>query len=152
MRKIYAFLALLSIAAVVSGCASTGSTILEFDAAGNVVTETRTSESVLHTLVSSTKEKSVVMWEDGFTAYISVSGGTVNDPTPHGKIFTGKTNKGFISVHPTQQGVAGIAKTIQATKNDLHVNLEGVSSSSSEMQSGVPGTTDPGNTDDSASE
>ena len=143
MGKI-SFLAMLSLSAVISGCASTGSTILEFDDNGKVVRETKTSESVLHTLVSSTKEKSVVMWEDGFTAYISVSGGTVNDPTPHGKIFVGKTNKGFISVQPDQQDVAGIAKIIQSTKNDLQVNLDGVSSSSSETQPGKPGTTGTG--------
>ena len=143
MRQVTFFAAAVS-AALLCGCASTSSTILEFDDNGKVVRETRSSESVLQTLISSTKGKSVVMWEDSFTAYISVSGGTVDDPTPHGKIFVGKTNKGFISMQPDQQGVAGIAKIIRSTKNDLQVNLDGVSSSSSETQPGKPGTTGTG--------
>ena len=87
---------------LLSACASTSSTILEYDASGKVVKRTETSESVIKTVTDSTKNKSVVVWEDGWAAYISVSSGTTEDPTPHGKIFMGKVNKGAISMLPNQ--------------------------------------------------
>ncbi len=118
-----------------TGCASTSSTILEYDASGNVVKRTETSESVIKTVTDSTKNKSVVVWEDGWAAYISVSSGTTEDPTPHGKIFAGKVNKGAISMLPNQSGLAGISTIIQSTKSDVSASLtEGVSATSSEIK------------------
>ena len=73
------------------------------------------------------------MWEDGWAGYISVSSGTLDDPTPHGKIFAGKVNKGAVSLLPNQSGLSGIAKIIQATKSDLSVGLDGAASESSEV-------------------
>lgn len=127
-----------------TGCASTSSTILEYDASGNVVKRTETSESVIKTVTDSTKNKSVVVWEDGWAAYISVSSGTTEDPTPHGKIFAGKVNKGAISMLPNQSGLAGISTIIQSTKSDVSASLtEGVSATSSEIKTqtniGSPG-------------
>ena len=123
-----------------TGCASTSSTILEYDASGNVVKRTETSESVIKTVTDSTKNKSVVVWEDGWAAYISVSSGTTEDPTPHGKIFMGKVNKGAISLLPNQNGLPGISRIIQATKNDVSASLtDGLESSSSQIQTQTNG-------------
>ena len=120
---------------IATGCASTSSTILEYDASGNIIKQTQTSESVIKTVTDSTKNKSVIMWEDGWAAYISVSSGTTEDPTPHGKIFAGKINRGGVSILPNQTGFAGIAKIIQATKSDVSASLtDGVSATSSEIQ------------------
>ena len=125
---------------VFTGCASTQSTITEYDASGNILKKTETSESVISSVVKSTKNKSVVMWEDGWAGYISISSGTTEDPTPHGKIFAGKVNKGAISILPNQSGLPGIAKIIQATKSDVSVSLaDGVTSTSSEIQSAGAG-------------
>ena len=77
------------------------------------------------------------MWEDGWAGYISISSGTMDDPTPHGKIFAGKVNKGAVSILPTQQNLPGIARIIQATKSDLSVGLDGAISESSEIQTGT---------------
>lgn len=134
MRKLLYIFAVVVIAALFAGCTSTQSTITEYDAAGNIVKTTVSSESVISSVVDSTKNKSVVMWEDGWAAYISVSSGTTEDPTPHGKIFAGKVNKGAISMLPGQQGLPGIARIVQATKSDLSADLSGVSSNSSEIQ------------------
>lgn len=118
-----------------AGCASTHSTVTEFDAAGNVIRTTETSESVIKTVTASTQGKSVIAWEDGWAAYISASSGTVEDPTPHGKIFCGKVNKGALSLLPNQQGLPGIARIIQATKSDITASLtDGVAATSSEIQ------------------
>lgn len=129
---------LLSAAAlfVLTGCAATRSTITEYDASGNILKKTETSESVISSVTKSTQNKSVIIWEDGWAGYISISSGTMDDPTPHGKIFAGKINKGAVSILPTQQNLPGIAKIIQATKSDVSVSLtDGVTSTSSEIQS-----------------
>lgn len=123
-----------------AGCASTRSTVTEFDAAGNVIRTTETSESVIKTVTASTQGKSVIAWEDGWAAYISASSGTVEDPTPHGKMFIGKTNKGVLSLLPNQQGLPGVARIIQATKSDISASLtEGVAATSSEIQAAGKG-------------
>ena len=130
------FTKIMAIAAVallvaLSGCASTRSAVTEFDAEGNIVRTTETSESVIKTVTASTQGKTVVMWEEGWAAYISVSSGTIEDPTPHGKIFCGKINHGAVSMLPNQQGARDIARIIRATKSDVSVGLtEGVSVSS----------------------
>ena len=118
---------------VLTGCAATRSTITEYDASGNILKKTETSESVISSVVKSTKNKSVIIWEDGWAGYISVSSGTLDDPTPHGKIFAGKVNKGAVSILQDQKNVVGIAKIIQATKSDLSVGLDGATAESSEV-------------------
>lgn len=142
MRKLFYIFAVAVIAALFAGCTSTRSTVTEYDAAGNIVKTTVSSESVISSVVDSTKNKTVVMWEDGWAAYVSVSSGTTEDPTPHGKIFAGKVNKGAISMLPGQQGLPGIARIVQATKSDLSADLGGVSSSSSEIQTKNKETSD----------
>ena len=126
----------LLIGLLLSGCAATRSTITEYDASGNILKKTETSESVISSVVKSTKNKSVVIWEDGWAGYISISSGTTEDPTPHGKIFAGKVNKGAVSLLPNQSGLSGIAKIIQATKSDLSVGLDGATAESSEITAG----------------
>ena len=121
---------------VLTGCAATRSTITEYDASGNILRKTETSESVISSVTKSTRNKSVIIWEDGWAGYISVSSGTLDDPTPHGRIFAGKINKGAVSLLPNQSGLPGIAKIIQATKSDLSVGLDGATAESSEIQTG----------------
>ncbi len=121
---------------LLTGCAATRSTITEYDASGNILRKTETSESVISSVTKSTQNKSVIIWEDGWAGYISVSSGTLDDPTPHGRIFAGKVNKGAVSLLPNQSGLPGIAKIIQATKSDLSVGLDGAASESSEITAG----------------
>ena len=121
---------------VLTGCAATRSTITEYDASGNILKKTETSESVISSVTKSTQNKSVIIWEDGWAGYISVSSGTLDDPTPHGRIFAGKINKGAVSLLPNQSGLPGIAKIIQATKSDLSVGLDGATAESSEITAG----------------
>lgn len=140
MRKLILFFLCGSLGVLLSACASTGSTIYTYDSEGRVTQKTVTSESVIKTVTDSTKNKSVVMWEDGWTAYLSVSSGTTEDPTPHGKIFMGKINKGAISLLPNQNGLTGISRIIQATKNDVSASLtDGLESSSSQLQTQTNG-------------
>ena len=127
MRKHFFFFLCGVFAAVLSACTSTTSTILEYDETGNLVKRTESSESVIKTVTDSTKNKSVIVWEDGWAAYISVSSGTA---------VAGKVNKGAISILPDQTALPGIAKIIQATKSDISASLtEGITSMSSELSS-----------------
>ena len=140
MRKLILFFSCGALGVLLSACASTGSTIYTYDSDGRVTQKTVTSESVIKTVTDSTKNKSVVMWEDGWAAYMSVSSGTLEDPTPHGKIFMGKVNKGAVSLLPNQNGLTGISRIIQATKNDVSASLtDGLESSSSEIQTNGSG-------------
>lgn len=134
-KKLFTLLSAVALF-VLTGCAATRSTITEYDASGNILKKTETSESVISSVVKSTKNKSVIMWEDGWAGYISISSGTTEDPTPHGKIFAGKINKGAVSLLPNQSGLPGIAKIIQATKSDLSVSFDGAASESSEITAG----------------
>ena len=118
-------------AVYLTGCLSaTQSTIKEFDASGNLTKETVTSESVVKNLVESTKNKTVIMWESGWMAYMAASTATTEDPTPTVKMFAGKADKGVISALPNQQNWDGIADAIRATKSDLAVSVTGVESTS----------------------
>ena len=67
MRKlIVIFAAAVAGLLLAAGCASTHSTITEFDSEGNVIRTTETSESVIKTVTASTQGKSVIAWEDGW--------------------------------------------------------------------------------------
>ena len=132
--KLFMLLVVCSAVLFLTGCASTHSTVTEFDSAGNIVKQLESSESVIKTVMESTANKSVIIWEDGWAGYISISSGTIEDPAPHGKIYAGKTNKGWISLLPDQRGTGNISKIIQATKSDVAISLEGITSSSSSTQ------------------
>ena len=128
----------MSVALLLSGClAATRSTVTEYDANGRIERVTETTESVVTSLTKSTANKTVVAWESGWAAYISGSTATNDDPTPHVKMFAGKTDKGVISALPNQTGWEGIAETIRATKYDLQLTPNGVSSA------GTPAASDP---------
>ena len=117
--KLFTLILSAAVLFVLTGCAATKSTITEYDASGNILKKTETSESVISSVTKSTRNKSVIIWEDGWAGYISVSSGTLDDPTPHGRIF---------ALLPNQSGLPGIARIIQATKSDLSIGLDGASS------------------------
>jgi len=119
-----------------AGCSSTKSIITEYDASGNVIKVTESSQSIVKEITESTKGKTVVAWESGWAAYISGSTATQEDPTPHIKLFAGKTDRGLISAMPNQTNWSGIAEVVNATKYELSVTTSGVVSSgnSSEKQ------------------
>lgn len=112
--------------AILTGCASTKSVILEYDKDGNLVKKTTTSQSLVKDVTQSTKNKTVVAWENGWAAYLSASTSTQEDPTPHVKMWAGKAAKGVISALPDQQNWEGIAKSIAATREDLKVSTSGI--------------------------
>lgn len=133
-KNIFIFILCFAIA-FATGCTSTGTVITEFDANGKVVKETKTSQSVISSVVESTKDKTVVVWEDVWAGYISASAGTTKDPTPHLDLFIGKVNKGVITLHKDQQELEGISDIIYATRSELSANSTGISSQSTMQKS-----------------
>lgn len=130
MKKIFFSFVLVLL---LTGCTSTRSVITEFDSAGKIIKTTETQKSVISSIVESTKDKTVIIWEDGWAAYISASSGTTEDPTPHGKIFMGQVNKGVLSIHKDHKNIKGAAEVIRATKSDVTVNAQGASSTSTKL-------------------
>ena len=124
---------------VMTGCTATKSTTITYDAEGRITSRTESQESVVKEITASTAGKTVVAWESGWAAYISGSTATNDDPTPHVKMFAGKTDKGVISALPTQTGWEGIAETVKATKYDLRITPDGVNSTSAEPANNVGG-------------
>ena len=119
MKKTFAAaLAALALA----GCTATETVIREYDAEGNLLKKTCISESLVKDITESTKNKTLVVWENGWAAYLSASTATNDDPTPTVKMWAGKTSKGVISALPNQQNWEGIAQTITATRENLRVS------------------------------
>ena len=82
------------------GCFSpTSSTITEYDADGRITRQTVTSESIVKTVTDSTKDKSVVMWDNSWLAYMAVTTSTAEDPTPTMKMGVGRADKGAATIH-----------------------------------------------------
>ncbi len=115
---------------IMTGCTATKSTTITYDADGRITSRTESSESVVKEITTSTAGKTVVAWESGWAAYISGSTATNDDPTPHVKMFAGKTDKGVISALPNQIGWDGIAETVRSTKYELQLSPDGVVSKS----------------------
>ena len=116
-------------AMLLSGCVGSKSIIREFDVEGNITKETTTNTSVIEHVIEGTKNKNVIIWESGWMAYISCSAATLEDPTPTVKMFAGKADKGYISLHKdNQSSLENIAEIIQSTKQDLQITTAGINS------------------------
>ena len=83
-----------------TGCFSpTRSIITEYDESGRILRRTETSESVVRTVVESTKDKSILVWDNSFLAYLAVTTSTVEDPTPTMRMGVGRADKGAATIH-----------------------------------------------------
>ncbi len=121
--------ALAWLLALCAGCfAPTQSTVREFDIeTGAMIRETVSSESVVKNITEATQNKTIIAFDDGWAAYISVSMATLENPTPTGKMFAGSTAHSYLSIHKDQQNMDGIASIIQAIRaGSLSVNKDGI--------------------------
>lgn len=133
---VIAMLIFLLIISMLSGCSTT--TVWEFDKEGKCVKKTETETDIAGSIIQSTKDKTVLIWHEGWAAYASVSPATFEDPTPHLKGFVGKDNRGYFAVHKDHQHLNfdGIAKVVQATKSNLNVSATGEGLSAEESSQG----------------
>jgi len=123
MKKL---LILAAIAIFATGCSSTK--IWTFDKDGKAVSYEERNTDIAGSIVESTKDKTVIMWESGWAAYFTASPGTMEDPTPTVKGFGGKIDKGYIGVHKDHANANfdGMAKVIAATSKTLGVSAQGI--------------------------
>ncbi|MEA4863396.1 MAG: hypothetical protein VB042_08825 [Victivallaceae bacterium] len=112
---------------MLTGCTGTGSTVTEYDpATGAVVKVTQTSESVVSSVVASTKDKIVAVYDNSFLAYVSASTATTEDPTPHVKFGLGQADKGALTM-PKDCDVSVAPKIIEAMRaGEIGVSATGV--------------------------
>lgn len=128
MKKSNAILTITAAIATVTltGCLSpTQATITEYGADGKIVKETVTSESVIKSVTDSTKDKSVIVWESGWIAYMSATTATAENPSPTFKLGAGKVDKGAITLHKDHKDFP-VADIIKATRSELEVSTTGV--------------------------
>ena len=119
--------AVIGTALFLSGCATT-STVTEYDLEGRVTRITVTERDPFDKVTDSTREKSVVAWSNGWAAYIRAGFATVETPTPSGEIYAGKVAGGVLALHKDQRNADGIPAIIAATREEVSVSFDGMSS------------------------
>lgn len=129
--------AALGICFLVSGCLTgtteTTTTITEFDTDGKVTKTTVTNastESIVSSVMDSTKEKSLVVWDNSFKAYLSVSWGDTSTPTPHVDMGIGKNDKGYFSLHKNHGAEYGERMIQAARAQEITISNTGIETSS----------------------
>ena len=127
MRRLSFLAASAAVLLTVPGCFSpTQSTITEYDADGRITKQTVTSESIVKTVTDSTKDKSVVMWDNSWLAYLAVTTSTAEDPTPTVKMGVGRADKGAATIHKEHdlKLLPGIVEAIRA--GEISVSADGI--------------------------
>lgn len=129
--------AAMGICFLVSGCLTgtteTSTTITEFDTNGKVTKTTVTNastESIVSSVMESTKEKSLVVWDNSFKAYLSVSWGDTSTPTPHVDMGIGKNDKGYFSLHKNHDAEYGERMIQAARAQEITISTTGIETSS----------------------
>lgn len=126
MEKI--FFVVVAATFLLTGCLSpTANKVTEYDSAGNIVKVTETTESVITSLMESTRDKTLIAWDNSFLAYLSASAATVEDPTPTLKMGIGKSDKGLLSIKHESFSPEAIIEAARA--GDLTFSASGMENS-----------------------
>lgn len=117
--------------ALLCGCGTTSYKVTTMDDKGTTQTVEFVDADVVGSIMQSTQDKSVFIWESGWLFYIKGSPATYDNPTPTLVLLGGKLDKGYISIHKDHQKVnfSGLAKVIEATNKSLNVSASGASES-----------------------
>lgn len=116
-----------------TGTTETSTTITEFDADGKVTKTTVTNastESIVSSVMEATKEKSLVIWDNSFKAYLAVSWGDTSTPTPHVDMGIGKNDKGYFSLHKNHGAEYGERMIQAARAQEITISPTGMETSS----------------------
>lgn len=131
MRKPFLlFLCVVPAALILAGCGTltTDNTVTTYNAEGKIVSVAKVSGSVIPAIVESTRNKTVIAWDNSWLAGISVSAATTEDPTPTFKLLAGRKDKGVINLLP-QHDISVLRGIITAIRSgDLSVSPTGVTS------------------------
>lgn len=116
---------LLSLA--LTGCLSDSEDhIREYDAAGILIREETRSESPVKSILASVKEKTIILWDNSWIAFISASSFSLEDPAPVLKMGIGHADKGYISLLP-QHDFSSVPETVRAVRDgSLSLSASGI--------------------------
>ena len=117
-----------------AGCAATTSTVSEYDAAGKLVRVTESSQSVVSSVVASTKDKLVLVNDQSMAVGIRAlpPGSSTDAPSGTLELLFGRNDRILLTVPPAMSPkvVAAMASVIQASRaGEISVSAAGVSTS-----------------------
>lgn len=133
VRGIVLFICAWCLIALLAGCHST-SIITEYGPDGKVTKVTETNESALNAVVKSAAGKTLVVYEGGWIAFLEVTPGSTDNPTPHFTARAGNQNSVYASILPGQDKIAAIIPDIirAAKSGGLSVGTKGITSTTEE--------------------
>lgn len=101
-----------------TGCLSdSGDCIREFDASGVLVREETHTESPVKSILASVGDKTIVLWDNSWIAFISASSFSLEDPAPVFKMGIGHADKGYISLL-SQHDFSSVSETVRAVREE----------------------------------
>ena len=126
--KTFEMVILAMVILLIAGCGTITETYT-FDKEGKPILLEKVNADIIGSVLQSTKDKSVLIIHRGWAFGLSVSPGTTEDPTPHGKILCGKFFDVWFSILPgmTKDALEGVAEVIDAADSQLSANMTGVS-------------------------
>ncbi len=111
-----------------SACSSY-TTIEEIDRdTGKVIKRTVTKESMPKAIVTSTQDKTVLLYRRGITVGLIATVFSEDNPVPVLKLVYNKDDEGYIGIHKDQRNLDGVAEIIKASmvSEGTSVNKDGV--------------------------
>lgn len=117
---------------LLAGCfSSSEDRIRKFDPSGNLMYEKICSESPVKSILNSMDDKSIILWDNSWIAFISASSFSLEDPAPVLKMGIGHADKGYISLLG-QHDFSPIPETVRAVREDtISLSASGIESSHS---------------------
>lgn len=112
---------------VLTGCLSDSEEhIREFDDAGILTREVIRSESPVKSILASAGNKTILLWDNSWIAFISASSFSLEDPAPVFKMGIGHADKGYISLLP-QHDFSTVPETVRAVREEaLTLSASGI--------------------------
>ena len=117
--------------------------ICEFDAAGTLIREEIRSESPVKSILASVGDKTIILWDNSWIAFVSASSFSLEDPAPVFKMGIGHADKGYISLLP-QHDFSSVPETVRTVRaGALTVSASGLNVSQPRAADEVSGQQKP---------
>ncbi|MDD3118018.1 MAG: hypothetical protein PHQ27_02445 [Victivallales bacterium] len=141
MKKVILLL-LLAVTGVIGlpGCQST-SEITYYDADGKITKVEKATKAMVDQVVSSTKDKTVYVWQKGWMGKLNVASPTTENPVPGFDAELGNVDQGVLTIHKDQKGTENLPEIIKAANSSaLSVGVTGISGSTGAGTATATGT------------
>lgn len=110
-----------------TGCLSDSEDhVREFDPSGVLIREEAHTESPVKSILASVGDKTIVLWDNSWIAFISASSFSLEDPAPVFKMGVGHADKGYISLL-SQHDFSSVSETVRAVREEaLTLSTSGI--------------------------